>query len=159
MKNCLSERTLLLVHDGEGSVAERAHLESCLNCARRYRLLVDDIKEVVTILKQPPPTHSSRRPQTYSWVRWSLATAVVAVAFLLGRMTTARVLSGGSSFHARAASATRLASADRAIAGANGIAPTYALYIDSLIGSQDEADPGQTEVVDSGETDSDSDGL
>lgn len=91
----------------------------------------------------------------YSWVRWSLATAVVAVAFLLGRMTTAGVLGGGLSFHARAASGTRLVSADRAIAGANSSAPTYALYIDSLIGSQDEADPGQTEVVDSGETDSD----
>ena len=154
MKNCLSERTLLLLHDGEGSVAERAHLESCLNCARRYRLLADDIKEVVTILKQPPPTHTSRSPRMYSPVRWSLAAAVVAAAFLLGRMTTAGVLAG-SSFHARAASGTRVASADRAIMGANGIAPTYALYIDSLIGSQDEADPGQTEVVDSGEPDSD----
>ena len=154
MKNCLSERTLLLVHDGEGSVAERAHLESCLNCARRYRLLVDDIKEVVTILKQPPPAYASRGPRMYSWVRWSLAAGMVAVAFLLGRMTTAGVL-GSSSFHARAASGTRVVSADRAIAGANAIAPTYALYIDSLIGSQDEADPGQTEVVDSGETDSD----
>ena len=155
MKNCLSERTLLLLHDGEGSVAERAHLESCLNCARRYRLLVDDIKEVVTILKQPPPTHASRGPRMYSWVRWSLAAAVVTVAFLLGRMTTAGVL-GSSSFHAaRAASGTRVGSADRAIAGANGIAPSFALYIDSLISSQDEADLGQTEVVDSAETDSD----
>ena len=158
MKSCLSERTLLLVHDGEGSVAERAHLESCLNCARRYRVLVDDIKEVVTILKQPPPTHASPSPRMYSWVRWSLAAAVVAVAFLLGRMTTAGV-PDGSSFHARAASGTQVASADRAPAVTNGIAPTYALYIDSLFGSQDEADSGQTEVADSWETDSDSDGL
>jgi hypothetical protein len=156
MKNCLSERTLLLVHDGEGSLAERAHLESCLNCARRYRQIVDDIKEVVTILKQPPPTNASRAPRMHSWVRWSLAAAVVALAFLLGRMTTAGVL-GGSSFHARATSGTRVASADRPSADAN--APTYALYIDSLIGSQDEADPGQLEVVDAWETDSDSDGL
>jgi hypothetical protein len=154
MKNCLSERTLLLLHDGEGSVAERAHLESCLNCARRYRVLVDDIKEVVTILKQPPPTYTSRKPPVYSWVRWSLAAAVIAVAFLLGRMTTAGVLQGFS-LHARAASGTRVASADHPIAGANGIAPTYALYIDSLIGSPEEADPGQMEVVDSWETDSD----
>jgi hypothetical protein len=158
MKNCLSEKTLLLLHDGEGSVAERAHLESCLNCARRYRLLADDIKEVVTILKQPPPTHAVPGPRMYAWMRWSLAAAVVAVAFLLGRMTTAGVL-GGSSFHARATSRTRLASADRPIAGANGIAPTYARYIDNLIDSQDEADPGQMGVVDAWETDSDSDGL
>ena len=158
MKNCLSERTLLLLHDGEGSVAQRAHLESCLNCARRYRLLVDDIKEVVTILKQPAPTYTSRRPPGYFWVRWSLAAAIVAVAFLLGRMTTAGVL-GGLSPHARAASGTRVASAGRPPAGANGIAPGYALYIDSLIGSPEEADPGQTEVVDSFETQTDSDGL
>src|SRR5215472_3515571 len=158
MKNCLSERSLLLLHDGEGSVAERAHLESCLDCARRYRQLVDDIKEVVTILKQPPPTHTSYGPRMYSWVRWSLAAAVVAVAFLLGRMTTAGVL-GNSSFHTRAASGTQVASAGRPPAGANGIAPGYALYIDSLIGSPEEADPGQTEVVDSFETQTDSDGL
>ena len=154
MKNCLSEKTLLLLHDGEGSVAERAHLEGCLNCARRYRLLADDIKEVVTILKQPPPPHAPRATLMHSWVRWSLAAAVVAVAFLLGRMTTAGVLRG-SSFHARATSGTRVASADRSIAGANGIAPTYALYIDTLIGSQDEADTGQIEAVDSWGPDSD----
>jgi len=158
MKNCLSEKTLLLLHDGEGSAAERAHLESCLNCARRYRLLGDDIKDVVTILKQPPPTHAARGPGMYAWVRWSVAAAVVAVAFVLGRMTTAGVL-GGSSFHARATSGTRVASADRSIAGANSIAPTYALYIDNLIGSQDEADPGRMGVADTWETDSDSDGL
>jgi hypothetical protein len=154
MKNCLSEKTLLLLHDGEGSLAERAHLESCLNCARRYRLLVDDIKEVVTILKQPPPTRASRKPLVDSWVRWSLAAALVAVAFLLGRMTTAGV-PGGSGFHARAASSTRVASADRPIAGVKGNAPTYALSIDNLIGSQDEADPGQLAVADVWETDSD----
>jgi hypothetical protein len=158
MKDCLSERTLLLLHDGEGSVAERAHLESCLSCARRYRLLVDDIKEVVTILKQPAPTYTSRRPPGYSWVRWSLAGAVVAVAFLLGRMTTAGV-PGAASLHARAGSGTQVASAGRPLAGANGIAPSYALYIDSLIGSPEEADPGQREVVDSFETGTDSDGL
>src|SRR5262245_2599411 len=103
MKNCLSEKSLLLLHQGEGSVAERAHLESCLDCARRYRQLVDDIKEVVTILKQPPTTHAVRVPRMYAWVRWSLAAAVVAIAFLLGRMTTAGVL-GGSGFHARTVS-------------------------------------------------------
>jgi len=158
MKICLSEKTLLLLHDGEGSAAERAHLESCLNCARRYRVLVDDIKEIVTILKQPPPPHAPRATLMHSWVRWSLAAAVVAVAFLLGRMTTGGVL-GGSSFHARATSGIRVASADRSIAGANSIAPTYALYIDNLIGSQDEADPGRMGVADTWETDSDSDGL
>jgi hypothetical protein len=159
MKDCLSERTLLLMHDGEGSAAERAHLESCLNCARRYRLLVEDIKEVVAILKQSPPAHTSRTPPLYSWVRWSLAAGLVAASFLLGRMTTAGVLGGGSSFHAGAATSARVASAQRPIAGRTGIAPTYALYIDSLIGSQDEADPGQMTAADGWGTDSDSDGL
>jgi hypothetical protein len=154
MKDCLSERTLLLLHDGEGSVDERTHLESCLNCARRYRLLADDIREVVTILRQPPPAHASRTTPLYSWVRWSLAAGIVAVAFLLGRMTTAGVL-GGSSFHASAATSTRVASARRPIARGTGTAPTYALYIDSLIGGQDEADPGPMAAVDAGETDSD----
>jgi len=158
MKNCLSEKALLLLHDGEGSVAERAHLESCLNCARRYRLLADEIKEVVTILRQPPPPHPPRRLLVDSWVRWSLAAALVAASFLVGRMTTAGA-PGGSSFHARAGSSTRVASADRPIAGVKGIAPTYALYIDNLIGSQDEADAGQMAVADASETGSDSDGL
>jgi hypothetical protein len=143
------------MHDGEGSAAERAHLESCLCCARRYRRLVDDIKEVVTILKQPPPAHASRMSTPYSWARWSLAAGIVAASFLLGRMTTAGVLGGGSSFHASAATSARVASADRPIVAATGIAPTYALYIDSLIGSQDEADAGQMAAVNAWETDSD----
>jgi hypothetical protein len=151
MKNCLNERTLLLLHDGEGSVEERAHIESCLNCARRYRQLTDEIKDVVSILKHthPPVT---RKPAALSPLRWSLAAGLVMGAFLLGRMTTAGMLRSGVS----ANSSQQVASAQPQ-AGDTAVGPAYGLYIDNLIGPDDDADGTQ---VAAGETwNSDSDGL
>ena len=149
MKNCLNEKTLLLLHDGEGSAEERAHLESCLNCARRYRQLTDDIKDVVSILKQPPPP-MVRKPAAYSGLRWSLAAGVVMGAFLLGRMTTAGML--GS--HATARSSQQLAAAPQQ-ASETSVGPSYGLYIDNLIGQEDDTDANQVAVEDSWNTDSD----
>lgn len=151
MKNCLNEDTLQLLHDGEGSSEERAHLESCLNCARRFRLLADDIDDVISVLKQPPPP-TARKSPAYSGLRWSLAAAVVMGAFLLGRMTTAGTLN----FHLHARSSDQLASAKQQVAQA-GVGPSYGLYIENLIGQEDDADANQVAVGDS--WNSDSDGL
>src|SRR5262249_14521691 len=129
------------------------HLESCLGCTRRYRVLADDIREVVSILKLPPPARAARTPLVYSGMRWSLAAAAVAAGFLLGRMTTADVLAVSGS-HGLASSRARVASVDRGSAGGSRVASSYGFYIDSLIGGQDEADAGQLATVDTGETDS-----
>ena len=151
MKNCLNEKTLLLLHEGEGSAQERAHVESCLICARRYRQLVDDIKDVVAILKQSPPS-LTRKPAAYSGLRWSLAAGVIMGAFLLGRMTTADTLR--LSHKGNLQSANRIASTGPEV-GHSGLGPTYGLYIENLIGQDDETDASQVAVEDSWNRDSD----
>ena len=145
MKNCLNENTLQLLHDGEGSPEERAHLESCLNCARRYRQLADDIDDLISVLKQPPPPIARKAP-VYSGLRWSLAAAAVMGAFLLGRMTTA----GAFNSHLHARSSDQLAKQQVADAG---VGPTYGLYIENLIGQEDDADANQVAVGDTWNSD------
>ena len=149
MKNCLNEKTLLLLHDGEGSAEERAHLESCLNCARRYRQLADDLDDVISVLKQPPPPMARKAP-VYSGLRWSLAAAVVMGAFLVGRMTTAGT--PGSRISVR--SSSQLASAQQPT-GEVAVGPTYGLYIENLFGQEDDSDASQVAVEDTWNTDSD----
>ena len=149
MKNCLNEKTLLLLHDGEGSAEQRAHVESCLNCARRYRQLTDDIKDVVSILKQAPPPVASK-PAAFAGLRWSLAAGLIMGAFLLGRMTTAGALVS----HLGTQSSKQIASANQQI-GVAGVGPAYGLYIENLIGQEDETDGSQLAADDTWNTDSD----
>ncbi len=151
MKNCLDEKTLLLIHDGEGSDAARAHLESCLSCARRFRQLADDLKDIVTVLKQPPPPAERRAPWKFAAVGWPLAAAVAALAFLAGGMTTA-MLGTDLAVTARRAT-TRVASADRleGIGGAAG----YGLYVNNLLEEPDEADQLQVSAEEAPQRDLD----
>ncbi len=136
MKNCLDEKTLLSIHAREGSDAARAHLEGCLSCARRFRQLDDDLKEIVTVLKQPPPPGNIANPRRLPNLRWSLAAAVAGLAFLAGGVTTAMLESGGGVVAARQAS-TQVASTDR-IEGIGGAAG-YGLYVNDLL-KDDEGD-------------------
>ena len=149
MKNCLNEKTLLLLHDGEGSAKERAHVESCLNCARRYRQLTDEIRDVVSILKQTAPP-ATRKPAVYSPLRWSLAAGLIMGAFLLGRMTTAVMLSSRASAQSSRQVASAQPQADEA-----EIAPAYGLYIENLIGQDDDTDGTQVAAGDTWSSDSD----
>lgn len=145
MKHCLNEKTLLALHGGEGSTEERVHVESCLNCARRYRQLADDLKDIVSVLKQaPPPPQTARRSLAGTGWRWSLAAAIAGLAFLLGRMTTAGIL-GVPRFHPAAEPAAQVASVDQELADAGDatIGSTYALYVDNLITQEDESDSSQ----------------
>ena len=156
MKNCLDEKALLSLHDGDGSPEDRAHVESCLSCARRYRQLADDLKDIVEVLKQPPPPQASRHWSTSAGLRWSMAAAIVGVAFLLGRMTTVSAI-GASFFHHAAQPATQVAAADLgpAAGGDTTIASAYGMYVDNLIGQEDDADPNQMAVEDTWTNDSD----
>ena len=54
MRRRLSEKTLVLLHSGEGAANDRAHLEGCLSCTRRYRQLSSDLGEIVTVGLYPP---------------------------------------------------------------------------------------------------------
>jgi anti-sigma factor RsiW len=60
MNRCLKDQMLLLLHDGEGTGAERAHLTECEACARRYRQLESDLKTVTQALRQAPLPQTAR---------------------------------------------------------------------------------------------------
>lgn len=155
MKRCLNDKELVIVHAGDGSNEARTHLESCLNCARKYRDLQSDMETLVAKLRQTRPR--SVRPRvltlTSPWPRglgWSLAASAMVAAFVCGRVTGDTV--PGTAFHpsfspavasvpsSPRASATQVAMADR-----EGVeAPAaYGLYIDDLMGS-DAGDQSQT---------------
>ncbi|HKN00444.1 MAG TPA: hypothetical protein VJX23_07995 [Candidatus Binataceae bacterium] len=155
MKTCLDEKSLLSLHDGEGARADRSHLESCLDCARRYRRLTDDLKEIVAALKQPAPPAARRNPLAYSGLQWSLAAGIVAIAFLFGRMTTAGTRRTGS-IAAAPQSSEQLASSQPPALGdsAASAAASYGLYIDSLFEQQEEPDQNLVATEDTWDTDS-----
>ncbi len=148
MRRCLSEKTLVLLHSGEGAANDRAHLECCLSCARRYRQLSSELGEIVTALKQPAPASSARRRFTYSGLpysglRWSLAAAAIVLAFVGGRLTVPGVADQdlvGAEQAWDPDSSGQLEPAIQSVL-ANGIhAPgSYGLYIDNLL-TQDESD-------------------
>ncbi len=155
MNNCLNQKTLLLLHDGEGSAADRAHLDGCLNCARRYRQLTDDLKDIVAALRQPPPPQATRKPMMSAGLRWSLAAALVGFAFLVGRMTTTKT-HADSVASSQPQSNTQIASAQRP-AGVANVGATYGLYINNLIEGHDDSD--QNQMAGDNNWGSDSDGF
>lgn len=90
MNPCLSEETLLLLHEGEGSRDERAHLAKCQVCTIRYERLVKDLKLLGQVLReQPPQTVKVREPRnlTMRWVAVATAgTAAAVVWWSLGQI-------------------------------------------------------------------------
>lgn len=162
MERCLSDKTLLLLHGEEGSGSDRAHLDGCLSCARRYRRLASELGEIVAALKQPAPPLSLRHRVSYSGLRWSLAAAAIVLAFLSGRLTNFAVSNQSR------VSLEQLSDPDSAgqvepstqwlEANNAGIAApaSYGLYIDDLM-AQDESD--QILVAAEGNGDADSEEL
>ncbi|MDE2058662.1 MAG: hypothetical protein KGL31_09690 [candidate division NC10 bacterium] len=79
MRRCLGERSLLLVHYGEGRAAHLAHIETCSNCAARYRRLAQDLELIGHALERLPSALPVRRPERASWRRQvTMATALAA---------------------------------------------------------------------------------
>ncbi len=160
MERCLSEEALLLVHGEEGSESDRAHLDGCLSCARRYRRLANELDEIVAALKQPAPLLTASRRFSYSGRRWSLAAAAIVLAFLCGRLTNFGVNNASRvSLEQPSApdSAGQVESPIQWLEANNaGIAaPTsYGLYIDDLM-AQDESDQNLVAAEVNGDADSD----
>ena len=162
MRRCLSEKTLVLLHSGEGAANDRAHLEGCLSCTRRYRQLSSDLGEIVTALKQPAPASNVQRRFTYSGLRWSLAAAAIVLAFVGGRLTvpgmTEQDLAGAEQAWDPDSSGQIEPAMQSGLANGSAIhAPgSYGLHIDNLL-TQDE--PDQNLVVADGNREADSDEL
>ena len=87
MRRCLSEETLFLISEGEGTASRQsdlAHLESCDTCTQRYQSLTQDLAVLGQVLQEPAPLQAVTRPHRASLfrpiVRWTAtATAVAAV--------------------------------------------------------------------------------
>ncbi len=160
MERCLSEEALLLVHGEEGSESERAHLDGCLSCARRYRRLAHEHDEIVAALKQPAPPLTASRRFSYSGRRWSLAAAAIVLAFLCGRLTNFGVSNPSSVSLEQPSDPDSAGQVEQSIqwleANNAGIAApaSYGLYIDDLMG-QDESDQNLVAAEVNGEADSD----
>jgi len=143
MESCLSERSLVLLHSGDGTHADRVHLETCLSCARRYRELSADLESIVTVLKQPPPAPTRRERWAYPRWGWSLAAAAIVLAFVCGRLTAFGV-SSPAGVNLESADPDSADPGDTTIQwqearNAIGTPASYGLYIDGLL-SQDEPD-------------------
>jgi hypothetical protein len=83
MSRCLEERTLILLHYGEGTEADRGHLTTCLRCAARAQRLARELDTIGTALGQPrsaTPTFASRRRRRRMVVAAGLAAALAVLA-------------------------------------------------------------------------------
>lgn len=84
MKTCLSEESLLLLYEGEGSCDEQTHLAKCQICTIRYERLGKDLKLLGQVLREPPPQTVEIRERRSPMLRWvPVAMAGAAAALLL----------------------------------------------------------------------------
>ena len=91
MSGCLREQTLLLLYEGEGTSAHRAHLEACTACATRYQRLVHDLEVIGQVLREAPPLRQAqdRPPKPIPHrshplrIRWMPMAATLAVTLAL----------------------------------------------------------------------------
>ena len=83
MNRCLKEKTLLLLHDGEGTTAQRTHLTECATCAARYQKLRRDLQTISEILRDKPLPKAVSRRLSSARVRWLPKVGALAMALLL----------------------------------------------------------------------------
>ncbi|HTW87503.1 MAG TPA: hypothetical protein VMD75_05815 [Candidatus Binataceae bacterium] len=144
MNRCLSDKVLLMLHEGEELAREREHLERCADCDRRYQRLVSELAEIVTILNEPLPVQHRAPRITSQRARLGLAFAAVVMAFLCGRLTVGTF--GGQLIKSGPAVTPMVVSFDDSgvspeLPGGAIVTPaSYGLYVDDLI-STDDNDP------------------
>ena len=84
MSRCLSEETLLLLSEGEGTREDRAHLTKCQVCTIRYQRLGKDLTLLGQVLREPPPRPVVFRERRFPALRWvPVAVAGVTIVVLL----------------------------------------------------------------------------
>lgn len=141
MNRCLSDKVLLMLHEGEELAREREHLERCSDCDRRYQRLVNELTEIVTILNEPVPVQHRAPRITGQRVRLGLAFAAVVIAFLCGRLTVGTI--GGQLSKSEPAVTPMVVSFDDSgdssglVGGAIVTPASYGLYVDDLMSADD----------------------
>ena len=82
MNQHLPDEALWSLHEGEGTGAERTHLENCVACRARYQQLEHDLKVLGRVLREAPPLPAPQ-PRHALRIRWVPAVAVMALTLLL----------------------------------------------------------------------------
>jgi hypothetical protein len=78
MTACLDDRALFRLYEGDGSAADRSHVDECASCTRRVRTLADDVDLLARVVAEGPPPLAARRPVLAGNVWWIPALAVIA---------------------------------------------------------------------------------
>ena len=80
MSRCLRDRSLWLLSEGGGTQAQRAHVETCPHCARRFRRLARDLVVLGQALREMPPSHAAPHHQRALYLRWLPVAALLAIS-------------------------------------------------------------------------------
>lgn len=83
MSRHLQDEALWLLHEGQGTSADRAHLEECPSCTTRSQQLARDLKILGQVLREAPPPQVVPQPRRTLQIRWAPAAAVMAATLLL----------------------------------------------------------------------------
>ena len=93
MKGCLNEERLYALYKNESDSADRAHVESCPECAAKLKALAADLDLISNALLNSPPPRRAHRPRLafpgLAFQGWALAAAaVLTVSFMVGRWSS-----------------------------------------------------------------------
>lgn len=83
MKRCVSEKRLLAICEGRGTIPERVHVKGCESCTARVQHLTADLAMIVQVLREPPPLLQPEPERHAVGFGWMPVAAVGAAALLL----------------------------------------------------------------------------
>ena len=83
MSRCLQDQALLLLYEDEGTRTQRAHLEVCKACARRYQRLVRDLEVIGRVLQEAPLPRAVPHHRHFLPIRWMPVAAALAIMLTL----------------------------------------------------------------------------
>jgi len=79
MRRCVSDRTLWLVHEGEGQPEEQTHVRACPRCLARRDRLAHDLGTLSSTLRALPAGAPRRQASARGWRRVAVAAMLVGV--------------------------------------------------------------------------------
>ena len=86
MTQCLEDKTLFLLSEGEASEEQQSHLQSCQLCTKRYREIERDLRLITQTLQREPsplPVTASRAPIFFRFLPIA-AGVLLAIALMWG---------------------------------------------------------------------------
>jgi hypothetical protein len=83
MKRCVSEKRLLALFEGRGTIPERAHVKGCESCTVRLQQLSAELALLVQVLREPPPPLPQAVPVQQSFRFGWVPVAVVGIVIAL----------------------------------------------------------------------------